>query len=335
MIKKGLLFGAVGAVVLAVGVFFGGKAYQYRFGKPFGRAGVVRIASGTSFGELTRMLVDSGYLKQERRWSAMAKKHGHTQVQGGNYALSPAMSYRTALTRFQLGQQTPVRLTFNNIRTLERLAGVVARYIEPDSAQLVTTLRDEAVIRENGFTPATFPALFIPNTYEVYWTLTPGGFVERMRREYDRFWTQERQDKAKSLGYSPIQITTLASIVIEETKLQSEMTAVAGVYLNRLKRGVPLQADPTVKFALGDPTIRRVLNRHLNYDSPYNTYKYSGLPPGPICIAPIVAIDAVLAYSEPDRKHDYYYFCAAADFSGRHLFAKTLRTNSDYFPIQH
>ena len=154
--------------------------------------------------------------------------------------------------------------------------------------------------------------------------MTPEEFVERMQKEHDRFWNEERREKARRLGYPPEQIATIASIVIEETKFKGEMTQVAGVYVNRLRAGMPLQADPTVKFAVGDPSIRRVLHRHLEYDSPYNTYKYNGLPPGPICVPSIAALDATLDYAEAKNKHNYLYFCANSDFSGRHVFARTL-----------
>lgn len=323
--RRGILIVCVLALVLCVigGAFFW-KQYQYRFSTGIVKKGVVQIPSGTSFEAMSLMLVDSGYVANAQKWASFARSHGVDSVRGGNYALSPGMSYRTALTTFFYGRQTPVRLTFNNIRTMDRLAGTVSRYIEPDSLQMIRVLNDPATAQEYGFTKATFPALFIPNTYEVYWTLTPEGFVERMHKEYERFWNEDRKVRAEKLGYTPDQISTIASIVIEETKFQGEMTDVAGVYLNRLKVGMPLQADPTAKFAAGDFSIRRVLDYHKTIDSPYNTYKYAGLPPGPICVPPINAIDAVLAYADADKKHGYYYFCAKADFSGKHAFAKTL-----------
>lgn len=318
------IIAALALVFLTIAVAIGWKQYDYRFGTAIVREGTVQVRTGTSFDELSRMLADSGYLKAPRKWDSYARSNGLDSVRAGNYTLREGMTYRTALTRFFYGRETPVRLTFNNIRTMDRLAGVVSRYIEADSAAILRTLNDESVIGETGLTKATFPSLFIPNTYEVYWTMTPREFVTRMQKEHDRFWNEERRAKAEKLNLTPEQISTIASIVIEETKFSGEMTQVAGVYINRLRAGIPLQADPTVKFALGDPSIRRVLNRHLAYDSPYNTYRYAGLPPGPICVPPVSALDATLAYAEEDRKHDYYYFCAKADFSGRHAFARTL-----------
>lgn len=318
------IIAALGLILAVVAGAIGWKQYDYRFGTAIVRGGTVQVYTGSTFGELSRMLADSGYVKNIRKWESYARSNGMDSVRAGNYALKSGTSYRKALSDLFLGRQTPVRLTFNNIRTMDRLAGVVSKYIEADSLALLNTLRDESVIRETGLTKATFPSLFIPNTYEVYWTMTPEEFVARMKKEHDRFWNDERLTQAKKLGYTPEQIATIASIVIEETKFKGEMTQVAGVYVNRLRVGMPLQADPTVKFAMGDPSIRRVLNKYLTYDSPYNTYKYAGLPPGPICVPSITALDATLAYADADKKHGYYYFCAKADFSGKHSFARTL-----------
>ena len=174
--------------------------------------------------------------------------------------------------------------------------------------------------KANGYSQETFPALFIPNTYEVYWTMTPAQFVARMVKENDRYWNMSRKDKAKAQGLTPIEVITLASIVDEETNKDDEKPIVAGLYLNRLHRGMLLQADPTVKFALGQFELRRILYAHLNVDSPYNTYKYAGLPPGPIRIPSMAAIESVLN----PTKHNYIYMCAKEDFSGYHNFASSL-----------
>lgn len=311
-------------ILLAIAGIFGWKQYDYRFGTAIVRSGTVDVPAGTTFGSLSRILADSGYVKDLRKWHSYARSFGRDSVRAGHYALQKGSTYRTALSAFYFGRQTPVRLTFNNIRTMDRLAGVVAKYIEADSATILQTLTDPAVIAETGLTRATFPSLFIPNTYEVYWTMTPREFVKRMRKERERFWNDDRLARAAQLGYTPEQIATIASIVAEETNFKGEMTTVAGVYINRLRAGMPLQADPTVKFAVGDPSIRRVLHKHLAYDSPYNTYKYNGLPPGPICVPSIAALDATLAYADAENRHSYYYFCAKSDFSGRHAFARTL-----------
>jgi UPF0755 protein len=176
------------------------------------------------------------------------------------------------------------------------------------------------MIKELGFTPPTFPVMFVPNTYEMYWTTTPANFTKRMKIEYDKFWNEERKTKADRIGLTPIEVSILASIVQEETAKNDEKPLVAGLYINRLKRGMPLQADPTIKYAVNDFTLRRVLNTHLEMDSPYNTYKFAGLPPGPINFPEITSIDAVLNF----KKHNFIYMCAKSDFSGYHNFAQTL-----------
>ena len=189
-----------------------------------------------------------------------------------------------------------------------------------DSIDIANLLTEKSILQEYNFTKQTLPALFIPNTYQVYWNISSKEFLNRMFKEYKRFWTEERQNKAKAIGLTPIEVSILASIVEEETNNKSEKPMVAGLYINRLKKGMPLQADPTVKFAWQDFTLRRITNKHLTIDSPYNTYKIIGLPPGPIRIPSPEGIDAVLNYS----KHNYLYMCAKEDFSGTHNFASTL-----------
>ncbi|MBE5033601.1 endolytic transglycosylase MltG [Rikenellaceae bacterium DSM 108975] len=244
----------------------------------------------------------------------------HKGVHPGRYRLKEGMSYGEVIAMLRQGHQTPVRVTFNNIRTLPQLAGAVARQLEPDSASLAALFTSDSAAAAYGFAPAEFLGMFVPNTYEFYWNTSPAGFLARMKKEYDRFWDRERRALLDSVGLSRTEAVTLASIVYEETKMSDEMPTVAGVYMNRLRIGMPLQADPTVKFAVGDFTLRRILNRHLTVDSPYNTYKHTGLPPGPICMPSIRAVDAVLNY----RHHKYLYFCAKPDFSGYHVFSATL-----------
>ena len=185
---------------------------------------------------------------------------------------------------------------------------------------LLRLMNDSAWCASMEFNRQTIVAMFIPNTYEVYWNVSPERFMARMKREYKAFWNASRQEKAQAAGLSPVEVSVLASIVEEESAAVDEYPVIAGLYLNRLKAGIPLQADPTVKFAVGDFSLRRILDKHLEVDSPYNTYKYAGLPPGPIRIPSIQALDAVLNYT----KHRYLYMCAKEDFSGRHNFAVTL-----------
>jgi UPF0755 protein len=222
------------------------------------------------------------------------------------------------------GSQTPVKFTFNNIRTIEQFAGRVAEQLEMDSVSLVNAVKESATLKEMGFDDESAAALFIPNTYELYWNIDANDFVEKMTNEYNRFWNEERRSKAESLNMNPIEVSILASIVDKETTKVSEMPRIAGVYVNRLKKNWLLQADPTLVFALGDFEIKRVLDVHKEIESPYNTYKYIGLPPGPICIPSIAAIDAVLNA----EKHKFFYFCAKDDLSGYHVFARNMREHN-------
>lgn len=243
-----------------------------------------------------------------------------TRMKPGNYTIRPGDSMRDICLRLLSGNQTPVKLVVPSVRTLHRLAGAVGKQLMTDSASIAALLSDEQLIDSLGYTVETFPTLFIPNTYEVYWTMTPEQFIERMTKEHKHYWNANRLAKAKAQGLTPEEVSTLASIVDEETNKNDEKPIVAGLYLNRLHRGILLQADPTVKFAHGKFELRRILLDHLTIDSPYNTYKYSGLPPGPIRIPSIAAIEAVLS----PAKHNYIYMCAKEDFSGYHNFATTL-----------
>ena len=243
-----------------------------------------------------------------------------TRVKPGNYAIRPGDSMRDICLRLLSGNQTPVKLVLPSVRTLDRLAGAVSKQIMIDSAAVMDLLTDVRFLDSLGYTSETIPCLFIPNTYEVYWTMSPKQFVTRMVKERNAFWTPARTAKAKALGLTPNEVITLASIVDEETVKNDEKPMVAKLYLNRLKRGMLLQADPTVKFALGEFELRRILYVHLQTNSPYNTYKYAGLPPGPIRIPTISAIESVLN----PANHSYLYMCAKEDFSGYHNFATTL-----------
>ena len=203
---------------------------------------------------------------------------------------------------------------------MEKLAGSISSRLMLDSATIVSALKDSVFCKQQGYTTQTIACLFIPNTYQVYWDMNIDEFFARMQKEHKRFWNDERIEKAKRTGLTPEQVSTLASIVDEETAKNDEKPMIAGLYINRLKKDMLLQADPTVKFACGDFGLRRILNKHLTVDSPYNTYKYIGLPPGPIRIPSITGIESVLNHTN----HDYLYMCAKEDFSGYHNFAKTM-----------
>ncbi len=246
-------------------------------------------------------------------------------LKAGSYLFEPNQSVIRIVRMLKLGEQQSVDVTFNNLRTLPEFAGRISEQLDVDSLMLLDYLRREDIASKYGFTPETIFSMFIPNTYKLYWSTTPEKFVERMHAEHNKFWNSDRQAKAAALKLSRTEVMTLASIVYEETKRTSEMSRVAGVYTNRLKRGIPLQADPTVKYALQDFTIKRVLNKHLKYDSPYNTYKYKGLPPAPIAMPSIAAIDASLS----PEQHSYIFFCARPTFDGYHNFAVTLKEHNE------
>ncbi len=257
------------------------------------------------------------------RWVSKKKNYPNA-IKPGRYLLKEGMNTNQIVNMLRSGRQAPLDVTFNNVRFKEELAGKVSKYIEADSLALLHLFYDEKLIEELGFTSETFKAMFIPNTYEFYWTTTAQEFAERMKMEFDRFWNESRRSKAEKIGLTPVEVTILASIVQEETIKSDELHRVAGLYINRLKRGIPLQADPTVRFAVGDFSLNRILNRHLEIESPYNTYKNPGLPPGPINFPERASLEAVLSYED----HNYIFMCAREDFSGYHNFAVTLREHN-------
>ncbi|MFM7078970.1 MAG: endolytic transglycosylase MltG [Bacteroidota bacterium] len=280
----------------------------------------IHIPTGCDFNQALQLLEDSGLVDDPRafRWMALQMKYD-TKVKPGRYKITKGMSSRSMLLLLRSGKQSPVKLRFQNIRTTKQLAGVIGKQIEADSIELAALLQDSVFLEGLGFTKHTAATMFIPNTYECYWNTDARKFIDKMKKEYDRFWNERRLASARGIGLTPAQVSTLASIVEKETAKNDEKPTVAGVYMNRLQQNWKLEADPTLIFAANDFTIRRVLNKHKEIDSPFNTYKYMGLPPGPICIPSIASIDAVLAY----KRHEYMFFCAKEDFSGYHNFAVT------------
>lgn len=284
------------------------------------------IPSSANQEQVIALLEEQEWLKNSSslEW-VMNKKNFSNRIYAGRFLIKDGMNNNDLVDLLRSGVQVPIQLTFNNTRTLEDFAGKIARQIEADSISLLAALRNEKRITKYGFKPETVIGMFIPNTYQVYWNTNANAFMDRMYKEYSRFWNADRLKKAEKIGLSPIEVSILASIVDEETIKNDEKARVAGVYMNRMKRKIKLDADPTLKFALGDFTIKRVLNKHKIIDSPYNTYKYRGLPPGPIRQSSISGLNAVLNY----EKHRYYYFCANPDFSGYHIFARTLREHNN------
>ena len=282
---------------------------------------VIYIPTGSDFDAVMDTLNRQGVLIRENsfRWVADLKKYPEN-IKPGRYIVRNGMSNNSLTNMLRGGWQSPVNVTFNYIRDVDMLAGKVGRQIEADSVSISKLLHDKEYVKQLGFNEYTLPALFLPDTYEFYWNTDAESFISRMLLEYEKFWNDERKKAAKDKGLSPVEVSILASIVDKETNKTDEMPRIAGVYLNRLHNNWLLQADPTLIFAIGDFSIRRVLNFHKETESPYNTYKYIGLPPGPICIPSVAAVKAVLNA----EKHNYFYFCAKEDFSGYHNFAKTL-----------
>jgi UPF0755 protein len=292
------------------------------------------VAPATSFSEESRVLLvptGSGFetvvdslraidaLRDEQLFRMLAERKNYTgRVKPGRYRVKRGTGMNALINMLRAGEQEPVNVTFTNIDHLPELAGRVAQYLEADSLTFLAAFEDPELHRQVGMDGNTFISLFIPNTYQFWWTTTPAQFIERMRKEHDAFWTGERMAQARALGMSPTEVATLASIVQAETMRMPDAPRIAGVYLNRLRVGMPLQADPTLKFATGLFEVRRVLNTDKLVDSPYNTYKHTGLPPGPINMPEQRFLEAVLNA----EKHDYFYFVARADMSGYSEFAK-------------
>ena len=302
-------------------VIFGLIGYDRVFQKNVKRSGLIHIRTGAHIDQVLDTLVRGGYLTNPEsfKWLALQKKYS-LRILPGAYFINMGWNNNQLINHLRSGVQVPVKVTLNNIRFREELAVRLANYLESDSSAFSESFNNESFIQSMGFTCESFPAMVIPNTYEFYWNTTPQEFIERMKVEYLRFWNDSRMGKAHSLGLSPLEIITIASIVQEESNKRDEKPRIAGVYINRFKKGWLLQADPTVKYAMGSFQIRRILTKHLTFDSPYNTYRYAGLPPGPINFPDITSIEAVLNA----ERHTYFYFCAKEDFSGYHNFANSL-----------
>lgn len=250
----------------------------------------------------------------------MARHSGYADhIRSGRYEVRPDESTITVFRHLKNGHQSPVMLTIPESRTTDRLAGALSKKLMLDSASVAILLKDSAFCAKLGYDPANIVCLFVPNTYEVWWNTSLDNLMARMQKEHDHFWDADRTAKAKAIGLTPNEVCTLASIIDEETANNAEKPMIAGMYINRLNKGMPLQADPTIKFALQDFALRRIYHDMLTYNSPYNTYRNTGLPPGPIKIASVAGINAVLNRVE----HNYLYMCAKEDFSGTHNFAAT------------
>jgi UPF0755 protein len=282
----------------------------------------VYIPSRATYNEVEEIV--KPYIEDMERFRMVAEKKSYTgNVKSGKFILRSGMNSNDIIN--SLRQPVPVNVSFNNQETLYEAAGRLAQQLEPDSLALLKSFTDKTFLQENGFIEDNVLSMFVPNTYEFFWDTPADNVREKLAKEYRKFWTPERKAKAEALGLTPLQVSALASIVHKETVKADERPRVAGVYLNRLEKGMKLEADPTVIYAIKkqtgdyDQVIKRVLYKDLTIDSPYNTYKYAGLPPGPIAMPDISAIDAVL---NPE-KHNYIYFCASVTKIGYHEFAVT------------
>jgi UPF0755 protein len=281
----------------------------------------IDIPTGSSFDDVKKLLYSNGYIIHRKDFEFVAKlKKYDLSIKPGRYILSPQMGNMELIDKLRAGNQDPIKVTFNSVRYADQLAGRIAKQIEADSLSLILLMKDTAFLDSMGVDPSSLFTIMIPNTYEFYWNTNARQFISRMKVESDRFWGDGRDEKLKDLNLSRLEAMTLASIVEKETNKNDEKATIAGVYLNRLKYGWLLEADPTLVFAHGNFEIKRVLNIYKEIDSPYNTYKNPGLPPGPICLPSVSSIDAA---SAPEQ-HNYMFFCAREYFSGYHSFAATI-----------
>lgn len=307
-------------------LLIGGTAfyfYQKIFNPNVSKNTVIFIKTGSDFEEVLSVL--KPHLDNVDSFKILAKKMKYNHVKPGRYEISKGMNNVELIRMLRAGLQKPIKISFNNQETIEKLAGRLSQQLEPDSLQFLEILKDEKFLSENGFDSKNAISIYIPNSYEFYWNISASKFRDKMLKEYRKFWNEDRVTKAKKQNLTPLQVSTLASIVQKETSSVSERKTVAGLYLNRLEDKMLLQADPTVIFAVRqfkgqNYIMKRVLLKDLETDSEYNTYKHEGLPPGPISMPDLSSIEAVL---NPE-KHDYLYMCASVVDFGKHVFAKTL-----------
>ena len=297
------------------------KIYAPNFLKQNNKSAFLFIPTGSTFEDVIRIIDSNKFAENLNSFKWLAEKKLYTQsVKPGKYQIIPGMNNNQLINILRSGQQVNIKLTFNSIRTKQQFAKRISEQVEANELSILNALNSDSLIAKYGCDTNTIMAIFIPNTYNFYWNTSAASFIDRMFREYQTFWNDDRKEKASLIGLTPEQVISLASIVEQETSMNKEKSTIAGVYINRLQKKILLQADPTLIFAWNDFSIRRVLNYHKLIDSPFNTYKYPGLPPGPICIPSVSSTDAVLNY----KKHSYLYFCAKEDFSGYHNFAKDL-----------
>lgn len=315
-------------IVVVLGVI-GGGTYAYQKYKSIYEPNIfmrknkshkyLYVATGTNMSQLTRKIFEDNYVKDTNSFKWVAKQKKFATVYPGRYLIKDSMSNNELINKLRIGAQDPINFTINFYRFKENIIQKAAELLEADMGELSLLINDEEYLKEKNLNPHTAISIFIPNTYQFNWNTSAREFLDRMYDEYQKFWNEDRLAQARKIGLTPEEVVILASIVDREARYNDEKPRIAGVYMNRLKKGIRLQADPTVVYAVGNFNLRRVLTRHTKSDSPYNTYRNKGLPPGPICTPAIISIDAVLNY----EKHKYIYFCAKEDFTGYHNFAVT------------
>lgn len=320
-----IIFG-ITAVVCVVGGIFAYALFSSNINIEKDKKEFLLVYENDCYDDIIDKLVSKQIVKSKKTFEiASWLLNNKKQFKSGRYQITSEMNNLTLVRNIMYGRQTPISISFNNVRTKDVLAERLTKKLKISEEEFLAELYSEQTLKTLGFNKNTVISLFIPNTYEVYWDITAEELIERMKKEYDLFWNEERTAKLLDVGLSKEEVSTLASIVEEETRKKDEQPVVAGLYLNRIHKNIPLQADPTVKFAVQDFSLRRIYKKHLEYDSPYNTYMYAGLPPGPIRVPSIQAIDAVLNFVN----HDYIYMCAKEDFSGYHNFATSYKEHQE------
>ncbi len=320
-------------IIIAILLIVGAGGAWYVYNKAFSsnvnledkKEQVIYLPTGSTMQNLMDTLRVYNLLKDESSFEMLANyKHLDEKLKSGRYVIAAGMSNNMMVNMFISGRQTPVKITFNSIRTREDFADKIGPKLECGKEALLELLNSDSIAKKYGLTRENLMVIFIPNTYEIYWNTTASDFIDKMHAEYEKFWTADRRKKAEEIGLKPEEVSILASIVQGETNKTDEMDEIAGVYINRIRKGWKLEACPTVIFAGGDFTKTRVLKKDLEIVSPYNTYKHEGLPPGPINLPNASTIDQVLKYS----KHNYMFFSAKEDFSGYHNFAENTKQHA-------
>jgi UPF0755 protein len=311
---------AVSTIAATLAFYFWQVAYSPNLNVDGKQKFVLYLPKNTTYESMMDTLRTHKIINDEVAFGFMTKRMGlRESLRSGRYEIEPNAANKEIISKIRSGKQDPVKLTFNNIRTKDDLIKKIGTKLDFDSNLLLEKITKEEECAKYGFTSETIMCMFLPDTYFIYWDSSVDDFLKRMNSEYKKFWNEKRLSQAQAINMTPIQVGVMASIVQSETNKPDEMPKVAGVYVNRIATDMPLQADPTVKFAVGDFSLKRILTKHLSISSPYNTYRNLGLPPGPIALPERIALDAVLDYD----KHNYTYFCAKEDFSGYHNFAAT------------